>query len=166
LISKWIKYDDKLNKLPSLKISVEKNSKEMFHYFKIVPKLCDSMMFCRRANIVVEPLKESEDIEQTLTFEFINLKESLDYVKLMFEIEYFLPKSSSEHSKDIKFKLELLNFGDPCFKNGCPTDSPCLSHPQKVLPDKPECECDTRFTGDKCDNVNWCEYRVSIIHVY
>ncbi len=150
------------HKLPSLKISVEKKSPEMFDYFKIVPKLCDSMMFCRRANIVVE----SEEYEQTLTFEFININETLDYVKLMFEIEYFLPKSSKELPKDIKFKLELLNFGDPCFEDECPPEFPCYSNPQKVLPDNPECECDSGSFGDKCENKNFCGHKVSIIHIY
>ncbi len=150
MISRWIKYDSKLHLIdPQYRINVTKP--ETFTSFKVRPKVCDWLSHCTDVKIDFKILETS--LSKTYSFKFNEVKNS-KYIKLLFYIEYFRPPEPEIFEVD--FDLELLHFGDPCFKNLCQNEGKCESNSKTSTPNEPFCICKSNNIGELCDHINHC----------
>jgi len=166
IMSKWIYNHQNLHINPGeYRISVKNAS--MLDFFEITPKLCDSLMYCRNVKVINNkdnPKVKTNHYHYDFEFTFDEIKNS-DFVKLVFYVEHFIPRRIGvplDKPQDVEFQLELLHFGDPCYKNqnSCGKDGFCYSDPLESIPNELVCDCPSGITGDRCQIVDYCIKKV------
>jgi hypothetical protein len=162
LSSIWLFNDEKLLKDLQFNISVlgSEKKEKMFDYFKLKPKICDSMMFCKEGEMVNDPVPDT--VEREYRYKFSKISHS-EYVKLVFHIEYFVPRTEriNDNTIDVEFEMDLIHFGNPCHEHKCPNKAECVKDPKQLLPTDSHCECPSSFKGPNCDEKNHCADSVS-----
>jgi hypothetical protein len=152
LFSKWVKYDPKLHLIdPQYRINV--TNLETLYSFKVRPKVCDWLSHC--TDVKINFAKSEPSLSKTYSFKFNEFKNS-KYIKLLFYVEYFQPPQKSQKF-EVNFDLELLHFGDPCFKPlDCKNGGKCVSNSKTSTPNERFCNCKPNSTGELCADINHC----------
>jgi hypothetical protein len=119
------------------------------------------MMFCKEGEMVNDPKLDTGEREYRYKFSKISHSK---YVKLVFHIEYFLPRTESinENIIDVKFEMDLIHFGNPCHETKCQDLAECVKDPKQVLPIDSPCECPSNLLKPDCAKTNYCAQKVSL----